>query len=71
MVQSISTRRPYQADFIVPAVYKVEIKERELVKLWNIRVRIILIVDVCFFYGIQRLEIRGRIKTIQTTGLLI
>ena len=45
---------------------------RELKKLWNIKVAIILIGTVSngLVQGLENLEITGRVETIQTTALL-
>ena len=50
---------------------------RELKKLWNMKVTIILIVTGAFgtvtkglFKGLEDLEVGGRVETIQTTALL-
>ena len=73
-------------DIIVPADHRVKIKEnekidkyldlaRELNILWNMRVRVIAIVDgvlgtvlKVFESGMEQLEIGGRIKTIRITA---
>ena len=73
-------------DFAVPANHRVKIKEnekiekyldlaRELNKLWNMRVMMILIVIGApgmvfkvFDRGLKQLEIRAKIEVIQTTA---
>ena len=75
-------------DFAVPADHRIKLKEcekkdkyhdlaRELKKLWNMQVAIILIVIGAFgtvtkglLKGLEDLEVGGRVETIQTTGLL-
>ena len=75
-------------DFAVPADHRVKLKEsetknkyldlaKELKKLWNMKVTIILIIIVSLgtitkglIKGLEDLEIRGRVETIQTTALL-
>ena len=75
-------------DFAVPADHRIKLKEgekrnkfldlaRELKKLWNMRVTIILIVIGAFgtvtkglLKGLEDLEIVGRVETNQTTALL-
>ena len=75
-------------DFAVPADHRIKLKEcekkdkyldlaRELKKLWNMKVTIILILISAFgtvtrglIKGMEDLEIRGRVETIQTTTLL-
>ena len=75
-------------DFAVPTNYRIKLKEcekkdnyldiaRELRKLWNMKVTIILIVIGAFstvtkglFKGLEDLEVGGRVQTIQTTALL-
>ena len=75
-------------DFAVPADHRVKLKEnekmdkyqdlaRELKKLWNIRVKVIPIVDgalgtvpINLEKEMEELEIKGRIETIQATALL-
>ncbi len=70
-------------DFAVPADYRINLKEREkkdkyldlareLKKLWYMQVTIIPIVsgDFGLLMGLEDLEIRGRVETIQTTILL-
>ena len=75
-------------DFAVLADHGIKLKEsekkdkyldfaRELKKLWNMKVTIILIVIVTFgtvtkalLKGLEDLEVGGRVKTIQTTALL-
>ena len=70
-------------DFAVPADHRVKFKEsetkdkyldlaRELKKLWNMKVTIIPIVIVALglIKGLEDLEIKGRVETIQTTALL-
>ena len=75
-------------DFAVPADHGVKLKEsekknkyldlaRELKKLWNMNVTVILIVISALgtvteglVKGAEDLEITGRVKTIQTTTLL-
>ena len=71
-------------DFVVPADHRVKLKEskkkdkyldlgRELKKLWNMKVTtipIVIIVTKGLVQGPEDLEIRGRVKTIQTTEIL-
>ena len=75
-------------DFAVSADHRIKLKEnekkvkylhlaRELKKLWNMKVTIILIVNGAFgtvtkglLKGLEDLKIRGRVETIQTTTLL-
>ena len=75
-------------DFAIPADHKIKLKEsekkdkyldlaRELKKLWNMQVTIILIVIGAFgtvtkglLKGLEELEVAGRVETIQTTTLL-
>ena len=75
-------------DFAVPADHRIKLKEwekrdkypdlaRELKKLWNMQVTIILIVIGAFgtvtkglLKGLEDLEVGGRVETIQTTALL-
>ena len=75
-------------DFAVPADHRIKLKEsekrdkyhdlaRELKKLWNVKVTIILIVIGAFctvtkglLKGLEDLEVGGRVETIQTTALL-
>ena len=75
-------------DFAVPADYRIKLKEsekkdkyldleRELKKLWNMKVTIIPIVIGAFgivtkglLNGLEDLEIRGQVEPIQTTTLL-
>ena len=75
-------------DFAVPADHRIKLKEcekrdkyldlaRELKKLWNMKVTIILIVIGAFgtvtkglLKGLEDLEVGGRVETIQTTALL-
>ena len=73
-------------NFAVPANHLVKLKEsekidkyldlaRELKKLWNVKVTIIVIgalgtVPKDLVLGLEDLEIRGRVETIQTTALL-
>ena len=72
-------------DFAVPADHRVKLKEsekkdtylylaRELKKLWNIKVTVILVVIGALgtvtkglVKGLEDLEISGRVETIQTT----
>ena len=75
-------------DFAVPADHRIKLKEnekkdkylnlvRELKKLWNMKVTIILIV-ICTFgkvtkgllKGLKELEVGGWVETIQTTEFL-
>ena len=74
-------------DFPVPADHRIKLKEseqknkylnlaRELKKLWNMKVTIILIVIGTFgtvttglLEGLEDLKIRERVETIQTTTL--
>ena len=69
-------------DFAVPADHRVKLKENEkmnkyLEKLWNMKVKVIPIVVGALGTvpkglerGLESLEIRGRIETIQNTALL-
>ena len=70
-------------DFAVPADYRIKLKEsekkdkyleldRELKKLWNMKVSIILIVIGAFGTITKGFveEIRGQAETIQTTALM-
>ena len=75
-------------DFAVPADHRIKLKEsekkdkyldlsRELKKLWNMKLRIKLIVIGAFgtvtkglLKGLEDLEVGGWVETIQTTGLL-
>ena len=75
-------------DFAVTADQRIKLKEREkkdkyldlareLKKLWNMKVTIILIVIGAFgietkglLKGLKDLDVRGRVKTIQTIELL-
>ena len=75
-------------DFAVPTDHRIKLKEsekkdkyldlpRELKKLWNIKVTIILIVTGAFdtvtkglLKGLEDLEVGGRVETIQTIILL-
>ena len=75
-------------DFAVPADHRIKLKEcetrdkyldleRELKKLWNMKVKIIPIVIGAFgtvtkwlLKGLEDLEVGGRVETIQTTALL-
>ena len=75
-------------DFAVPVDHRIKLKEcekkdkyldlaRELKKLWNMKVTIILIVIGAFgtvtkglLKGLEDLEVGGRVKTIKTTALL-
>ena len=75
-------------DFAVLADHRVKLKEcekedsyldlaKDLKKLWNMKVTIILIVIAAFdtvtkgfVHGVEDLEITGRVKTIQITALL-
>ena len=75
-------------DFAVPADHRIKRNEcekrdkyldlaRELKKLWNMLVTIILIVIGAFgtvtkrlFKGLEDVEVGGRVETIQTTALL-
>ena len=75
-------------DFAVPADHRIKLKEcekkdkylnvaRELKKLWNMQMTIILIVIGAFgtvtkglLKGLENLEVGGRVETIQTTALL-
>ena len=75
-------------DFAVPADHRIKLKEcekkdkyldlaRELKKLWNMKVTIVLIVIGAFgtvtkglFMGLEDLEVGGWVETIQTTALL-
>ena len=75
-------------DFAVPADHRVKLKEnekidkyldldRELKKLWNMKVKVIPTVVGALGTvpkglekGLESLEIRGRIETIQNTALL-
>ena len=75
-------------DFAVPADHRIKLKEcekkdkyldlvRELKKLWNMKVTIILIVIGTFgtvtkrlLKGLEDLEVGGQVETIQTTALL-
>ena len=75
-------------DFAVPANHRINLKEcakkdkyldlaRELKKLWNMKVMIVLIVIGAFgtitkglLKGLEELEVGGRVETIQTTALL-
>ena len=75
-------------DFSVPADHRIKLKQcekrgkyldlaRELKKLWNMKVTIILIVIGAFgtvtkglLKGLEDLEVGGRVETIQTTALL-
>ena len=72
-------------DFAVPADHKIKLKEcekkdkyfdlaRELKKLWNVKVTIVLIVFGAFgtitkglLKGLEDLEVDGRVETIQMT----
>ena len=69
-------------DFVFLADHRVKLKEcekrdqyldldRELKKLWNMKVMIIpiLIGALGLVQGLEDLEIRGRVETIQTTAL--
>ena len=74
-------------DFTVPADHRIKLKEyekrdkyldfdRELKKLWNMKVTIIPIVIGAFgtvtkglLKGLEDLEVGGRVETIQTTAL--
>ena len=64
-------------DFVVPSYHKVKLKEsekgdkyldlaRELKKLWNKKV---IVVNKGLVQGLEELEIRGQLKTVQTTAL--
>ena len=73
-------------DFAVPVDHRIKLKEcekkdtyldlaRELKKLWNMKVTIVLIVIGAFgtitkglLKGLQDLEVGGRVKTIQMTA---
>ena len=75
-------------DFAVSADHRVKLKEsekrdnyldlaRELKKLWNMKMTVILIVigalgtvTKVLLQGLEDLEIRGQVETIQTTALL-
>ena len=75
-------------DFAVPADHRIKLKEgekkdkyldlaRELKKLWNMKVSIVLIVIGAFgtvteglLRGLEDLEVGRRMETIQTTALL-
>ena len=75
-------------DFAVPADHRIILKEsekkdkyldlaRELKKLWNMKVTIVLIVIGALgtitkglLKGLEDLEVGGRVETIQTTALL-
>ena len=75
-------------DFAVPVDHRIKLKEcekkdkyldlaRELKKLWNMLVTIILIVIGAFgtvtkglLKGLENFEVGGRVETIQTTALL-
>ena len=75
-------------DFAVPADHRIKLKEcekrdkyldlaRELKKLWNMKVTIILTVIGAFgtvtkglLKGLEDLEVGGRVETIQTTAFL-
>ena len=75
-------------DFAVPADHRIKLKQcekmdkyldlaRELKKLWNMKVTIILIVIGAFgtvtkglLKGLEDLEVGGRVETMQTTALL-
>ena len=75
-------------DFAIPADHRIKLKEcekkdkyrdldRELKKLWNMKVTIIPIVIGAFgtvtkglLKGLEDLEVCGRVETIQTTALL-
>ena len=75
-------------DFAVPADRRIKLKEnekkdkyldlaRELKKLWNMKMTIILIVIGAFgtvtkglLKGLEDLKVGGRVETIQTTALL-
>ena len=75
-------------DFAVPADHRINLKEsekkynyldraRELKKLWNMKVTIVLIVigslgtvTKGLLKGLEDLEVSGRVETIQTTALL-
>ena len=75
-------------DFAVPAEHRIKLKEcekkdkcldlaRELKKLWNMQVTIMLIVIGAFgtvtnglLKRLEDLEVGGRVETIQTTALL-
>ena len=75
-------------DFAIPTDHWIELKEcekrdkyldraRETIKLWNLKVTIILIVIGAFvtvtkglLKGLENLEFGGRVETIQTTALL-
>ena len=75
-------------DFAVPADHRIKLKKcekkdkyldfaRELKKLWNMQVTIILIVIGAFgtvtkglLKGLEDLEVGGPVETIQTTTLL-
>ena len=82
-------KRTYKVvDFAVPADYRIKLKEyekkdqyldlaRELKKVWNMQVTIILIVIDAFgtvtkglLKGLEDLEVGGRVETIQTATLL-
>ena len=75
-------------DFALPAEHRIKMKEcekkdkyldrpRELKKLWNMQMTIILIVIGAFetvtkglLKGLENLKVGGRVETIQTTALL-
>ena len=75
-------------DFAIPAEHRINLKEsekkdkhldldRELKKLWNMKVTIVPIVIAALgtitkglLKGMEDLEIGGRVETIQTTALL-
>ena len=75
-------------DFAVPADHRIKLTEcekknkyldfaRELKKIWNMKVTIVLIVIGAFgtvtkglLKGLEDLEVGGRVETIQTTALL-
>ena len=75
-------------DFAVPADHRINLKEsekkdkylnlaRELKKLWNMKVMVVLIVigvlgtiTKGLLKGLEDLEVGGRVETIQTTALL-
>ena len=75
-------------DFAVPADHRINLKEsekkdkyldlaRELKKLWNMKVTIVLIVigalgtiTKVLLKGLEDLKVGGRVETIQTTALL-
>ena len=75
-------------DFAIPADHRVKLKEsekkdkyidpaRELKKLWNMKVTVILIVTGALgtvakelVLGLEEMQIRRRVENIQTTALL-